>query len=150
MSEQPLIDPGLHPVHFVLADGGEVQSYARTMWASVSHVGTALKLYGLGDVVTRPEARRRGYARWLVGESTSHIEFDVDADAALLLTAPELEALYRKCGWDRVPGLRVVTGEHGRISEATTIPCMIFLSEKARALRERFTSQELVLPGDEW
>ncbi len=52
---QPLIHPELHPVYFVLADGDQVLSYARTIWTTVTHLGQSFKLYGLGDVVSKPE-----------------------------------------------------------------------------------------------
>lgn len=89
-----LIAPELHPVHFVLADGNQVVGYTRTIWARIAHRGQRLKLYGLGDVVTRPEQRQMGYGGRLVEEASASIRRDEEADAAVLLTEPTLEQFY--------------------------------------------------------
>ena len=147
---QPLTDAKLHPTYFILADEDQVLSYARTIWAMVPHLGQTFKLYGLGDVVTDPEFRRRGYGRRIVEEATIHIKSDRKSDAALLLTQPALKDFYRQIGWEYVPGLRVLTGEYGECGIEVTVPLMMFLSPRAYALREVFTEDALVLPGGEW
>jgi predicted GNAT family N-acyltransferase len=147
---QPLTDPQLHPTYFILADEDQVLSYARTIWAMVSHLGQSFKLYGLGDVVTEPKFRRKGYGSRIVEEATTHIKSDREADAALLLTEPSLETFYRRSGWKYVPGLRVMTGEYDECSIGTTFPMMMFLSAKAYTSREVFPEDRLVLPGNEW
>lgn len=147
---RPLLDPELHPVHFVLADGDQVLSYARTIWATISHIGQSFKLYGLGDVITKPEFRHRGHARRVVEMATIHIKSDRKADAGVLLTEPKLEPLYRRSGWKYVSGLRVKTGEHSGCATVESFPMILILSEKAYALRDKFGDDVLVLPGDEW
>lgn len=149
-ASRPLIDPELHPVSFVLADGNQVLSYARTIWAAVFHLGQSFKLYGLGDVITRPEFRHKGYGGRIVEEATTHIKSDRAADAAVLLTEPKLEPLYQRSGWGYVPGLRVATGEYDGCIAWESFPMMLFLSAKARSVREIFHAEILVLPGDEW
>ena len=145
-----LLGPELHPVYFVLAEGDQVLSYARTIWATVPYLGQSFKLYGLGDVVTQPGFRHKGYGGCVVGEATTHIRSDREADAAVLLTEPKLEPFYRRSGWDYVPGLRVATGESDECGAVATIPMVLFLSAKACAARAIFPSETLVLPGDEW
>lgn len=144
---RPLIDPELHPVYFVLADGDQVLSYARTIWAMVTHLGQSFKLYGLGDVITKPEFRYKGYGGRIVREATTHIKSDREADAAVLLTEPKWEMFYRRSGWDYIAGLRVVTSE---CDERAIFPMMLFLSVKAQAVRATFATDRLMLPGDEW
>jgi predicted N-acetyltransferase YhbS len=147
---QPLIAPELHPAYFVLADEDRVLSYARTIWATVSHLGQSLKLYGLGDVITRPGFGHKGYGGRIVAEATAHIKSDREAEAALLLTEPKLEAFYRRSGWDHVAGLRVATSASDECAAETAFPMMRFLSGKARAARDIFSKETLALPGDEW
>lgn len=144
----PLTPPQLHPVHFVLAKGDQVVSYTRTIWATVSDRGQGLKLYGLGDVVTRPEQRQMGYGGRLVEEATAQIRRDPEADAAVLLTEPTLERFYRRYGWEHVAGLRVATGDSHECT--TPFAMMLFISAKVRGARELFADDPLVLPGDEW
>ena len=146
----PLIAPELHPVHFVLADGNQVVSYTRTIWATVAHRGQRLKLYGLGDVVTRPEQRQMGYGGRLVEEATAHIRGDEEADAAVLLTEPALEQFYRRYGWEHVAGLRVATGDSHQATAMAPFAMMLFISPGARAARDLFADDPLVLPGEEW
>jgi hypothetical protein len=69
---RPLTDPELRPAYFLLFEGDRVLSYARTIRATVSHLGHGFNLYGLGDVITKPGFRRHGYggARRRGGDSS--------------------------------------------------------------------------------
>jgi predicted N-acetyltransferase YhbS len=145
-----LVDPGLCPIYFLLAEGDRVLSFARTIRATVSHLGRSFILYGLGDVITAPEWRRHGYGGRVVEEATAHIKSDREADAAVLLTGRELEAFYGQRGWECVRGLRVITSEGDGCAAEAAFPMMLFISAKARAARRHFTRDMLVLPGDEW
>ena len=142
--------PQWHPTYFILAEGGTVWSYARTVWARVMHLGRSLKLSGLGDVITAPRLRCSGYGGRVVREATAHIRSDREADAALLLTEPGLEAFYRRCGWESVPGLEVKTDDYDEHNEGVNLPMMLFLSESAGHMRAGFCASPLILPGDEW
>jgi predicted N-acetyltransferase YhbS len=145
-ADQPLTDSALFPVYFVLADGDQVVSYARTIRVTVTHRGQSFVLYGLGDVVTRSESRHQGYGGRVVAAVTAYIRSDREADAAVLLTTPKLEAFYGRHGWQCVPGLRVMTAE----VDESNFPMMLFLSAKALAARVTFAEDGLVLPGNEW
>lgn len=146
----PLVAPELYPTYFILTEGGIVYSYARTIWARVTHLGRRLKLYGLGDVVTAPGLRRSGYGGRVVREATAHIRSDREADAAVLLTEPGLEAFYGRCGWETVPGLEIRTGEYDEHHPGDSLPMMLFLSEFTGRARAGFNASPLILPGDEW
>jgi len=143
----PLLDPDLHPVFFVLASGDIVLSYGRTIRALVPHDGGALKVYGLGDVVTAPEWRRAGCGGRIVEAATAHIRSDPEADLAVLLTEPALERWYGRHGWDHIPGLRVRTGEYEDAQSAGVLPMFLVLST---ALGTPPTEHTLTLPGEEW
>jgi predicted N-acetyltransferase YhbS len=142
-----VIAPDLHPVFFVLAEQEQLRCYARTIWATVSHQGQFFRLYGLGDVLTPPACRRNGFARQVVQAATAQLCADPQADAAILLTGTTLAALYEACGWEPMPALRVACD--GRENN-DALPMMLFLSTKARAAREGFADNLLLLPGDEW
>ena len=146
----PLLAPGWHPTYFILAEGEKVCSYARTVWARVTHLGQDLRLYGLGDVVTASRLRRSGYGGRVVREATAHIRSNHEADAAVLITEPGLEAFYGRCGWESVPGLEVRTDEYDEHNGCVHLPMMLFLSASAVRMSASFHASPLVLPGDEW
>jgi hypothetical protein len=83
-----------------------------------------------------------------VREATAHIRSDSEADAAVLLTRPGLEAFYRRCGWETVPELEVRTDEYDEHQRGDSLPMMLFLS--ATAVRAGFHASPLDLLGDEW
>jgi predicted GNAT family N-acyltransferase len=149
-TEEPLTAPALHPTYFILTAGNRLRSYARTIWATVAHQDQHFKLYGLGDVITVPKYRRKGYGSRIVQAATAQIWSDPKADAAVLLTKPELAALYQQSSWEYVPGLRVASDEYGGYEASDVFPLMLFLSAAARDARANFASHPLVLPGDEW
>jgi predicted N-acetyltransferase YhbS len=147
---QPLLAPELHPMHFVLADGEEVLGYARTIWMQVPYLEVNLKLYGLGDVATRPEFRHQRYGTRIVEAATAYIQSDQEADTAVLLTEPNLEAFYRRCGWLHFTSPQVVIRESSECAAEANFPMMLLLSTKAHAALNRLQEQPLVLSGDEW
>lgn len=149
-TDGPLVAPRWHPTYFILTEGGMVWSYARTVWARVTHLGRGLKLYGLGDVVTSPELRGSGYGGRVVREAAAYIRSDREADAALLLTGPGLEPFYQRCGWEAVPELEVRTDDYDEHHRGGSLPMMLFLSASAGSMRPGFHVSPLVLPGDEW
>lgn len=149
-SAESLTAPELHPTYFILADGNQLLSYARTIWVWVEHGAQRFKLYGLGDVLTVQQYRHKGYGSRIVREATAHIRSDPEADVALLLTRHELAGLYQQSGWEHIHGLRVVSGEDEGREASDAFPMMLFLSAAARSSRAGFASHTLVLPGDEW
>lgn len=149
-TDGPLTASEWHPTYFILAEGGMVWSYARTVRARVTHLGRGLKLYGLGDVVTAPGLRGSGYGSRVVREATAHIRSDREANAAVLLTGPGLEAFYQRFGWEAAPELEVRTDEYDEHHRGDSIPMMLFLSASAGSMRAGFHASPLVLPGDEW
>lgn len=149
-ADGPLIAPEWHPTYFILAEGGMVWSYARTVWARVTYLGQGLKMYGLGDVVTAPELRGSGHGSRVVRDATAHIRSDHVADAAVLLTGPGLESFYQRCGWEAVPEFEVRTDEYDEHQRGGSLPMMLFLSASATSMRAGFHASPLFLPGDEW
>lgn len=144
--DQPLLEAARSPAYFVLTDGGQVLSYARTMREAVLHDEQRFEFYGLGDVITHPAFRRQGYGGRVVAAATESIRSDPTADGAILLTDESLVSFYCRSGWEVVRGARVTTDE----SEDAGLLLMLFLSEKAQAARRAFAHTRLVLPSDEW
>ena len=148
--DEPLTDPKLHPVYFVLARKQTVISYARTIWAQIAHRQTIYKIYGLGDVFTCPAYRRTGYGTQIITAATNHICSDASADMAVLVTEPALEAFYAHSGWEHMSNRSLMTGKETRPDYFPGFPMMLFLSQKAQILRESLARLPVFLPGDEW
>ena len=148
--DEPLTAPDLHPAYFVLARKQTVISSGRTIWAQISHQQTIYKVYGLGDVFTFPASRHKGYGSQIVAAATNHIRSDASADMAMLVTEPALEAFYAHSGWEHVSNRSLLTGQEARPEYFEGFPMMLFLSQKARALRPSLARQPFFLPGDEW
>lgn len=145
-----LVDPALHPTYFVLTSANVLLAYGRTIRAWVPYNGGALKVYGLGDVITTPERRRSGYGGRIVEAATAHIRSDTDADLAVLLAEPGLEGWYGRHGWIHVPGVRVRTGEYEDARMAGAAPMFLLLSTALGTSPTEIAEHTLVLPGDEW
>jgi hypothetical protein len=75
---------------------------------------------------------------------------DPKADASLLHAEPELEALYRRNGWEYIPGLRITKSECPRQRENNEYAMILFESPPGRRTRESFIRHGINLPGDEW
>lgn len=146
-ADEPLTERALNPTYFLVVEENAVRSFARTIWARVTYCGQNLKLYGLGDVVTVQAQRRKGYGALVTQAATAHIQSAADADAALLLTQPELERFYARWGWAHIPELQVVTQE---ADAKSSFAMMLFCSDRARQLCRHFAETPLILPGDEW
>jgi predicted N-acetyltransferase YhbS len=147
---QPLLASEFHPMHFVLADAEEVLGYARTIWMEVPYLEQNLKLYGLGDVVIKPKFRNQRYGTRIVEAATVFIQSDQEADAAVLLTEPNLEAFYRRCGWRHFTRPQIVISESGGCAAEANFPMMLLLSTRAHAALNKLQDEPLVLTGDEW
>jgi predicted N-acetyltransferase YhbS len=128
------LDPSLRPVYFLLVEDGRVLSYGRTIRAVVDQVDNRLTVYGLGDLVTRPDVRRKGYGSQITEAATAHILKQDDADLAVLLTDPAMELFYARHGWRHAPGV---------IRDPKGYPM-------ARFARTLLLTRPLDLPGDEW
>jgi hypothetical protein len=80
-TDGPLIAPQLHPVYFILAEGRTVLSYARTIWARVTHLGRVFKLYGLNHTLRdryRPKMNDAKYPN----------KYRCNVDVTLVLSVP--------------------------------------------------------------
>jgi hypothetical protein len=148
--DAPLVPPERHPQHVVIAERHALISHARVVWMQVEHAGQPFKLYCLGDVLTYPAFRKRGYGRQVVDRATALIQADPEADAALLFTNPVQEGFYGASGWEPVPGLTAFVGLPENREPHNYFAMMLFCSDKARQARHTFETQTLMLPGYGW
>lgn len=101
--------------HFVLYEDGAPKANA-----SVLRHG---RIGGLGEVITRPEVRGRGFARQVVGRATEFLRDEWGASFGLLFCFPRLVPFYGSQGWMLVePGI-LIDQPGGKIP--SPIPVMI-------------------------
>lgn len=86
--------------HFVLYEDGAPKANA-----SVLRHG---RIGGLGGVITRPEARGRGFGRRIVSHSTQFLRDEWGVSFGLLFCLPRLVPFYEFQGWSLVePGILI-------------------------------------------
>jgi predicted N-acetyltransferase YhbS len=146
----PLTSPEIHAQHVVMAEQHVVISHARVSWVLMEHAGQTYKLYCLGDMLTYPAFRHRGYGQQVVKAATDLIKADATADAAILLTDPELEGFYGQSGWEHIDGMAVLKGSRDEPIDYDSFAMMLFLSPQGEAGRAAFTTQTVFLPGYAW
>jgi hypothetical protein len=140
-----LPDPSVH--HFVLAERSVLISHALVRQRTITHLGNAYKVFGVGSVMTYPAFRREGYGRRVVAAATEYI-LGSDADIGMLFTAPELEVFYGASGWTRLDKTGVYYGDPAQPKFDDAFIMMLYISDKAKAHRDDFGQGELFV--GEW
>ena len=148
--DAPIVPPERHPQHIVIAERHALISYARVNWVEIEHLGQTWRMYCLGDVLTYPAFRRRGYGRQVADKGTDLIRTDVLADTAILFTDPAREGFYGQAGWKHIPTLKASIGDKDQPEDYPYFAMMLFLSERARRLEAGFVGAPLFLPGYGW
>jgi GNAT superfamily N-acetyltransferase len=145
-----LVPAERHPAHVVIHDRHALFSHGRVIWVDFGHAGERYRLYCLGDVLTYPAFRRRGYGGEIVAAATRLIREDPVGDAAILFTDQETTPFYAAHGWEPIPALTATYGHPVAPEPALGTAMMLFLSGKAEARRADFETQDLKLPGWGW
>jgi predicted GNAT family N-acyltransferase len=86
----------------------------------------AVKLAGIGDVMTRDEWRGRGYAEQLMRHAANFICDQIKADFGLLICKQHHVLYYRKLGWREVKGPLVFDQPSGKVAfkhVTMVLPC---------------------------
>jgi GNAT superfamily N-acetyltransferase len=107
--------------HFLLYEDGRLASHVGVLKHTVSAAGRAVRVCGLGGVVTLAGFQRRGFARQLMERAA-----EGDLEAGLLFCLPRMVDYYSRLGWRMVespvgidqPGGRVVSPLHVMV-----LPC---------------------------
>jgi predicted GNAT family N-acyltransferase len=136
--------PERNPVHFVVAEGDALVSYAAILRLTLIHAGKEFTAYGLGNMFTFPPYRGEGHG-WRVLEAATGFIQQSDVDLAALLCDPALEAFYSAAGWSVVRS-PTREGTPLRYTECDISRMMLFVSEKGRQSRADF--EELPLYVD--
>jgi GNAT superfamily N-acetyltransferase len=128
--------PELDPVHFVMAQGDTLLSYATLLRRSVTLDGKEFDLFGFGNMFTFAPFRKKGYGKQILRSATEYIR-EGDADIAGLYCDPSLEPFYASEGWIVTRG-ETRLGSPKKYSVYEPIRMMQFVSEKGQASRADF------------
>lgn len=117
--------------------------YRDAVWGAIAEIqardilvgGQAVRVAGVGGVMSLPEVRGTGLGKVVMAETTRHIREDMRPDAGMLFCAPENVAFYDQFGWQNINRLihhQPPTG--ARVMDATTdednimiLPCGEFV-----------------------
>jgi aminoglycoside 2'-N-acetyltransferase I len=145
------LNAAVHPPDQAALRPGRSIEWAAQQWSvivwddvesqAVAHAGIVVrqarwndcrvKVGGVGNVMTHPDCRNRGYARAAVNRAISFFREQDDIDFALLVCEPSLIPLYEKLGWRRFPGDLLVE-QHGKTIKFTfnfPMTCPLRLTE---------------------
>jgi aminoglycoside 2'-N-acetyltransferase I len=92
----------------------------------------AVKVGGVGGVMTHPQFRAKGYARTAVNRAINFFRERGDIDFGLLVCKPSLIPLYERFGWKAFPGDLLVE-QHGKPIKFTfnlPMTCPLRLTEE--------------------
>jgi GNAT superfamily N-acetyltransferase len=146
----PLVPAERHATHLVVHERHALFSHGRIIWVELEHQGHRFRFYCLGDVLTYPAFRRRGFGGQIVETGTNLIRNAPLADAAILFTGIAATPFYAAHGWETMPTLRASYGHPTAAEPAQGTAMMLFVSERAKRQRKAFETQELRLPGWGW
>ncbi|WP_324788353.1 GNAT family N-acetyltransferase [Streptomyces sp. H51] len=107
--DTPSHDPALRPLSMLLVDGGTVLAALDILSKEIVHAGRRFSAGGLSTVVTRKEARGRGYGRQLVTAAREKM-ITLSLDLGLFTCDRPLQAFYESAGWPVLPGAVLVGG----------------------------------------
>jgi aminoglycoside 2'-N-acetyltransferase I len=102
-------DPALRPRSMLLLDGGHMLAALDILSKEIVHAGRRYHAGGLSTVVTRRDARGRGYGRRLVA-AARHAMAAEHLDLGLFTCDGPLQGFYERAGWELLPGAVLIGG----------------------------------------
>jgi len=135
--------PENHPIHFVLAEGETLISYAAIMEVRLHHGGNVYHVYGFGNMFTFPPFRKHGYGEQVLLTATNYIRASA-VDLAILFCDPKLEGFYAASGWQATHSpTRLGQPDQYQVYEPSRM--MLFLSEKGRVHQKDLDNQPVYI-----
>ncbi len=133
--------PESEPVHFVMAKGESLLSYATLMKLKLTHASQDFSVYGFGNMLTFPPYRKQGYGRQVLQAATDFINKS-PVDVAILFCDKTLENYYGTQGWETTPSPTYL-GHSGKPELYEPSRMMLFVSEKGKSARAEFETSPL-------
>jgi GNAT superfamily N-acetyltransferase len=133
--------PELEPIHFVIAEGESLLSYATLMKRDISHAGQDYTIYGFGNMFTFAPYRKHGYGRKILHTATEYIQHRV-IDVAISFCDKTLEKYYAAEGWLTTHSPTYL-GYPKEALPYEPLRMMLFISEKGKAAHPDFENSPL-------
>lgn len=131
--DTPIVPPERDGIHIVLAERHALFSHARLHRTTQRHGGSDWRVLCLGDVLTYPAFRDRGYGSRVVAAATDLIRSDETADFGLLFCDPVHADFYARHGWTARPNLQVTIGVPDARELQGGLPMVYVVSRAAEA-----------------
>ena len=97
-------------------DDGRLLCHVGALVRSAVIDGRAVRVGGIGRVMTAAEARRQGHARAALAAMRRHLVVDRQVDFSLLFCPAELYAFYAQLGWRLFAGRALVEQPCGTVA----------------------------------
>jgi len=135
--------PEFDPVHFVMAEGDSLLSYATVMKLNIPHAGQEYAIYAFGNMFTFTPYRNQGSGRNILQAATEFIQKST-VDVAILFCDKSLETYYALGGWLATHSPTYL-GYSGKPVAYEPLRMMLFVSEKGKAAQQDFENSPLYI-----
>lgn len=137
-----------HLLSFCMMDGPRLCAHVSVMGTGFTHKGERYFACGIGEVVTHPDYRGKGFALRLLQRASSYTR-QRQADLCVFTCKPELIPLYEKAGWSCCPDLCLTGGTQEKPFPSSSLGLAVMLrllSPKAFAHAGDFRDTAITLP----
>ena len=135
--------PEMNPIHFVMAEGESLVSYAALLKRALLHANQNYTIYGFGNMFTFAPYRHHGYGKKILQAATEFIE-QSPVDVAILFCDKSLENYYASEGWVPTPS-STSTGFPKKPLLYEPLRMMLCVSEKGKAAQAEFENSPLCI-----
>jgi aminoglycoside 2'-N-acetyltransferase I len=125
-------NPDLHVL--IDAADGELACHAGIFFRTVTWNGQMVHIGGIGQVATRPDCRRRGYASIAIEAAVQTMRHHDAAQFAVLFCEPHNFEFYQSRGWHPFTGTVYAEQPGGKIRFEAMAPMVIDLKRRAPTL----------------
>lgn len=138
--------PDTHATSFVLFDGETAVCHVGIRRSLLSHKGKDYIAYGLSEVVTRPQYRRKGLASRVIRSALQYI-MEQQPDLSIFTCAADRVDFYEKCGWKAERSVSFVGGtteKPFRSDSLGLITMLLLISPKAKQHQSDFQNTDVI------
>lgn len=128
--------PELNPIHFVMAEGESLLSYAALLKRNLLQADREYMLYGFGNMFTFAPYRNQGYGQKILHAATEFIQ-QSSVDMAILFCDKSLEKYYSAKGWLTTHSPTYLGYPENRLLYEP-LRMMLFVSDQGKAAQTDF------------